>query len=61
VNILEEILEKARRVAQEAEVFHLEQVDTPVRFEANQLTSIDTRERCASSRTAEWGSAQPLT
>ncbi len=44
MNILEEILEKARRVAQEAEVFHLEQVDTPVRFEANQLTSIDTRE-----------------
>jgi PmbA protein len=44
VNILEEILEKVRRVAQEAEAFHLEQVDTPVRFEANQLTSIDTRE-----------------
>ena len=44
MSILEEILEKARRVAQEVEVFHLEQVDTPVRFEANQLTSIDTRE-----------------
>ena len=44
MTILEQILEKARRVAQEAEVFHLEQVDTPVRFEANQLTSIDTRE-----------------
>lgn len=42
--ILERILEKAAKVAQDAEVFHLEQVSTPVNFEANRLKSIETRE-----------------
>ena len=42
--MLERVLEKAQRVAQEAEVFHLQQVETPVHFEANRVKSIETRE-----------------
>ena len=40
----EQILERAIISAESAEVFYIEQKDTPVRFEANQLQSIDTRE-----------------
>ena len=42
--ILEEILERAKRVAEQAEVFHTVQEDTPVSFEANRLKEVDTRE-----------------
>ena len=49
IAILDSLLEKARSVAEEAEVFHLEQVDTPVRFEANRVKSIETRELAGSA------------
>ena len=44
MTILEEILEKALKVAQEAEVFHFASRDTPAHFEANRLKLLETRE-----------------
>ena len=42
--IPEDILERARRIAEQAEVFHIRRVETPVHFEANRLKSIERRE-----------------
>ena len=44
MTILEEVLEKALKVAQEAEVFHVASRDTPAHFEANRLKLLETRE-----------------
>lgn len=41
---MEELLEKARKVAQEAEVYHIHHTDEPVLFEANRLKRIEHRE-----------------
>ena len=41
---LEEVLEKASRVAKDAEVFHLSHWDEPVIFEANKLKLLERRE-----------------
>jgi PmbA protein len=42
--IAEQLLDRARRLTPQAEVFHVQRVDTPVHFEANQVKSIETRE-----------------
>ena len=44
MTILHEILERALKVAQEAEVFHVVSRDTPAHFEANRLKLLETRE-----------------
>jgi len=44
VAILEEILERALKEAQEAEVFHVVNHNTPALFEANRLKLLETRE-----------------
>ena len=45
VNIdLEELLDKARKISQGAEVFHLLHRDEPVHFEANRVKLVETRE-----------------
>ncbi|MDP3063423.1 MAG: TldD/PmbA family protein [Chloroflexota bacterium] len=41
---LEELLERARRVSQQAEVFRYYHKDTPVAFEANRLKRVEQRE-----------------
>lgn len=41
---LEELLEKATRVSQDAEVYHVRHRDEPVLFEANRLKLVETRE-----------------
>ena len=46
---LEELLAKATRVCQDAEVFFVQHKDVPVRFESNRLKLVETRE--------SWGSA----
>lgn len=43
MSILEEILERARRVSDEAEVFAVTSTDTPVHFEANRLKAVQER------------------
>ncbi|MBM2826873.1 MAG: peptidase modulator of gyrase [Dehalococcoidia bacterium] len=40
----EQVLELARKVAQEAEVFYIESSDTPVGFEANRLKQVQSRQ-----------------
>jgi PmbA protein len=47
LTILEKILRLALNVASEAEVFYVESRESPVRFEANHLKSLDTREASA--------------
>ncbi|GBD11380.1 Metalloprotease TldD [bacterium HR23] len=47
MTILEDILERARRVADEAEVFAVTSVDTPVHFEANRLKAVQERQTWA--------------
>ena len=41
---LEELLEEAARVSQEAEVYHVQHRDDPVHFEANRVKLVETRE-----------------
>ena len=41
---MEEILEKARKVAEEAEVFFVSHVETDAVFEANRLKHVQSRE-----------------
>ncbi|MSQ14411.1 MAG: TldD/PmbA family protein [Dehalococcoidia bacterium] len=41
---IEQILERAKKVAQEAEVFYSDYHDTPVGFEANRLKNVQSRE-----------------
>jgi PmbA protein len=41
---LEELLEKAKRVSQEAEVFYVHHRDEPVLFEANRVKLVESRE-----------------
>ena len=41
---LEDLLEKAARVSDEAEVYHLQYRDEPVMFEANRIKLVETRE-----------------
>jgi PmbA protein len=41
---MEEILEAARKVAEEAEIFWVSSEQTPIRFEANRLKGIDSRQ-----------------
>ena len=42
--MLEEILEQALKQADQAEVYHLSSVSTPISFEANRLKSVDARD-----------------
>ena len=42
--VLEELLEKAGKVSQEAEVYHVWHRDEPVLFEANRVKLVETRE-----------------
>ncbi|MEK7682195.1 MAG: metallopeptidase TldD-related protein [Chloroflexota bacterium] len=44
MNVLEGLLEKAKKVAEQAEVFHVSQKETPVIFEANRLKLLQSRE-----------------
>ena len=41
---IEQVLEKARKTASQAEVFHLHHKHEPVRFEANRLMSLERKE-----------------
>lgn len=41
---MESILEKAKRVCEEAEVFSVTHEETPIRFEANRLKHLETRQ-----------------
>lgn len=42
--IVDDVLSKARQVADQAEVFHISSIVTPVRFEANRLKRIESKE-----------------
>ncbi len=42
--VVEELLERAASVSQAAEVFHVQSRDDPVRFEANRVKLVETRE-----------------
>ncbi|MCX6021181.1 MAG: TldD/PmbA family protein, partial [Chloroflexi bacterium] len=42
--LIERVLERARRVSQQAEVYALSSQETPVNFEANRLKSLMTRQ-----------------
>ena len=69
---LEEVLERARAVAQEAEVFQLSRWNEPVIFEANRLKTLEQREswgmalriikdgKIGFSSTSRWDGAQAL-
>lgn len=46
-NIIDQILEKARPIAQASEVFLISSEETPVHFEANRLKSIRSRQSCS--------------
>ncbi len=42
--IVDDVLSRARQVADQAEVFHISSVVTPVRFEANRLKRVESKE-----------------